>query len=188
MLSLADSSLIAEQLGHTPRTAVSVAARCPFGHPSVVSCYPLWRDGQRWTPFPTLYWLTCPSLRRQVSHLERRGAIAAIQAEVASDEALRASLSKDHEDYIAQRWALLSPTDRSAVAEHGLLDAFKNRGIGGTSSRSAIKCLHAHLAHYLASDNAIGRLLVDRYGVCPCSEDSVKESVGIARLASASTE
>jgi uncharacterized protein len=169
---LADKSLIAEQLGRTPRTRVAVAARCPAGHPSVITCYPLRREGDRVVPFPTLYWLTCPRLCAQVSHLERDGAIAAIEAELARSPILRAGLLRDHEDYIAQRWAVLSPADRLLVANQGLLDTFQSRGIGGMSNRAAVKCLHLHLAHHLVSGNAIGRLIVSRYGLRPYAVES----------------
>ena len=168
MLCLDDKLLIAEQLGRTPRNAMAVAARCPAGHPSVITCYPLRREGERAVPFPTLYWLTCPRLCAQVSHLERDGAIAEIAAELGRNPVLRASLLRDHEDYIAQRWAVLSPTNRSLVAERGLLDMFQSRGIGGMTNRAAVKCLHLHLAHHLVSGNAIGRLLVSRHGIRPC--------------------
>ena len=46
---------------------VDVAKYCLAGHPQVITSYPI-----RWRPdgpeiFPTLYWLTCPALRRHVS-------------------------------------------------------------------------------------------------------------------------
>jgi len=148
-----------------------VAARCPTGHPSVIKCYPLRRNSQRLMPFPTLYWLTCRHLCAQLSHLERDGAISTITAELAESRAMRAGLMRDHEDYIAQRWATLSPADRLLVSEHGLLEAFQSRGIGGMSNFAAIKCLHLHLAHNLVSGSTIGRLVVKRFGVRPCGLD-----------------
>lgn len=168
MISPIDHALITEQLGTVPPNALSVAAHCPAGHPSVITCYPLRRDGKRVAPFPTLYWLTCPHLRKQLSHLERDGAISIIAAELADDRAMQAGLLRDHENYIALRWAMLSPMDQSLVSDCGLLDTFKTRGIGGMSNFKAIKCLHLHVAHDLASGSTIGKSIAKRFGVQPC--------------------
>ncbi len=176
MLTPADQSLIAAQMGRVPREVVDVTARCPVGHPCVMTCYPLRRTRDRLhsekpetlVPFPTLYWLTCPQLCRQVSHLERDGVIAAIEAEVARDETLRAGLLRNHDDYIARRWAVLSLEDRALVEQSGLTSDFQSRGIGGMLDRAAVKCLHLHLAHHLAGGNVIGALLVERFGLKPC--------------------
>ncbi|MGD9676037.1 MAG: DUF501 domain-containing protein, partial [Candidatus Bipolaricaulia bacterium] len=61
-----DLVVIARQIGRTPRGVDGVALRCRFGCPQVVVVHPV-VDG---TPFPTLYWLTCPHLRQAVSALE----------------------------------------------------------------------------------------------------------------------
>ncbi len=173
MLSPADQSLIAAQLGRVPHGVVAVGARCPAGHPSVIVNYPLRRvrsrlhpdEPPRVVPFPTLYWLTCPSLRQQVSHLERDGLIGVIEAEIAGDDSLRAAVERDHANYIVQRRALLTAVDRALVVQLGLNSDFDSRGIGGIVNRATVKCLHLHLAHHLAAGNAIGAILVERYGV-----------------------
>lgn len=157
-------------MGRVPRGVVAVAARCPEGHPCVFTTYPLRRSGEKLVPFPTLYWLSCPRLRAQIAHLERDGAVAALTAELANDPALRAALHRDHEKYIAQRWATLTDEDRLLVTERGLLDHFRTRGIGGMTSRAAVKCLHLHLAHHLADGNALGELVVRRYGLKRCGD------------------
>jgi uncharacterized protein len=168
MLTTADHDEITGQAGRSLRGLVDVAARCPAGHPCVVTCYPLQRRGDRIAPFPTLYWLTCPRLRQAVSHLERDGVITAIQLEVDRDTSARDELLRNHDDYIARRWQLISPEDRHLVESIGLAAEMNSRGIGGMLNRAAVKCLHVHLAHHLASGNVIGRWLVERYGVSPC--------------------
>ena len=174
VLTIAEKKLVAEQIGRLPRSAVAVAARCPAGHPCVITNYPLrsvrGQQGQpdRVAPFPTLYWLTCPQLCRQVAHLERDGLIAKLEAEMAHDDSLRAAVWKDHERYIAQRLALLSAEDHQRVESLGLTRDFTWRGIGGIANRAKLKCLHLHLAHHLATGNAIGALLVERHGVQVC--------------------
>ncbi|MEU1396724.1 DUF501 domain-containing protein, partial [Micromonospora zamorensis] len=53
----ADLAAVAAQLGRTPRGTRAVAHRCPCGLPDVVETTPRLADG---TPFPTLFYLTCP--------------------------------------------------------------------------------------------------------------------------------
>ena len=52
-----DVAAVAAQLGREPRGLRAVAHRCPCGLPDVVETAPRLPDG---TPFPTLYYLTCP--------------------------------------------------------------------------------------------------------------------------------
>ena len=171
MLEHTDEHVIAQQLGRSPRGAVSVAARCPAGHPSVITCYPLVSRGKRVIPFPTLYWLICPTLCRQVACLERDGAIARIGVELGQDPSLQSGLRRNHEQYIASRWAALSTDDQTLVSNCRLGDEFQRRGIGGMTNFIAIKCLHLHLAHHLVAGNVIGELMINRYGLQPCGSE-----------------
>ena len=66
----ADADVVAEQLGRPPRGLRGVAHRCPCGLPDVVETAPRLDDG---TPFPTLFYLTCPRAPRRVSRLESAG-------------------------------------------------------------------------------------------------------------------
>lgn len=168
MISTQDQEAIALQIGRLPHGLIAVAARCPAGHPAVVTTYPLRRRGATLAPFPTFYWLTCPALRRAVSQLERRGVIGLIESRLRDDPALARAIELDHERYIALRWEALSPQDREEIARRGLLEAFRARGIGGLLNRGAIKCLHLHLAHHLAQGSAVGAILSAQYGLCPC--------------------
>ena len=52
-----DVTAVTLQLGRAPRGLLGVAHRCPCGLPDVVETAPRLPDG---TPFPTLYYLTCP--------------------------------------------------------------------------------------------------------------------------------
>jgi hypothetical protein len=58
------------QLGRVPRAMTSVAHRCRCGLPDVVQTQPRLEDG---TPFPTLYYLTCPRLASAIGTLEADG-------------------------------------------------------------------------------------------------------------------
>src|SRR5436305_3783965 len=59
-----DVRTVEEQLGRTPRAIRRVAHRCGCGLPDVVETFPRLADG---TPFPTLYYLTCPRAAKEIS-------------------------------------------------------------------------------------------------------------------------
>ncbi|KAA9157079.1 DUF501 domain-containing protein [Amycolatopsis acidicola] len=127
----ADREIIAVQLGRPPRALRAVAARCPGGHPSVVQTSPRLENG---TPFPTLYYLTCPRLASLVGRLEASGIMKEMTARLETDEELAAAYLRAHESYLAQRDAI-EPLGHQVTA-------------GGMPGR--VKCLHVHLAHTLA--------------------------------------
>jgi len=127
----ADRAVVAEQLGRPPRAMRAIAARCPSGHPAVVQTNPRLENG---TPFPTLYYLTCPRLCSLVGTLEASGIMHEMTDRLAADTDLAAAYRKAHESYLAERDAIESlGHDVSA---------------GGMPGR--VKCLHVHLAHRLA--------------------------------------
>lgn len=126
-----DKAVIAEQLGRPPRALRAIAARCPSGHPSVVQTSPKLENG---TPFPTLYYLTCPRLNSMVGRLEASGLMKEMTDRLATDAELAAVYLKAHQSYLAQRDAI-EPLGHEVTA-------------GGMPGR--VKCLHVHLAHTLA--------------------------------------
>lgn len=108
---------------------------------------PLLDDG---TPMPTRYWLVDPELREAVSRLEAEGGVKQAAAAVDADELARA-----HARYQAER-------DRALPAGH--TGPRPSGGVGGT--RRGVKCLHAHLAWYLAGgDDPVGRYTAGRLDV-----------------------
>ena len=77
-----DEAVIAAQLGRAPRGLVGVAHRCPCGLPDVAETAPRLADG---SPFPTLYYLTCPRAAAAVSKLEAAGLMRDMTARLADD-------------------------------------------------------------------------------------------------------
>ncbi len=108
----------------------AVVVRRRDGRPAVIENEPHLRDG---TPMPTLFWLVDPELHVAVSRLESEGGVHRFEEEVGAEELARA-----HEAYARRR-------DRAVV--RGDLVAPRG-GVAGT--RRGVKCLHAHLANYLA--------------------------------------
>jgi uncharacterized protein len=146
----ADRAAVESQLGRPPRALRAVAYRCQSGHPAVIQTSPRLADG---TPFPTLYYLTCPRLTSLTSRLEASGSMREMTDRLGTDPDLAAAYLAAHRAYLAERDAI-EPlgTDVSA---------------GGMPGR--VKCLHVHVAHALAAgpgvnpfgDEALQLLRVD---------------------------
>ncbi len=142
-----DRRIVADLLGRPPSGAFEVAVRTPKGTPVVIRNFPLLDDG---TPMPTRYWLVDRRLSGAVSRLESAGAVRLAEQETDPDELARA-----HARYAAERDSALRPDHRGPRP---------SGGVGGT--RQGVKCLHAHLAWYLAGgDDPVGRWTAQRLGV-----------------------
>ena len=142
-----DAAVVALQLGRPPRGLRQVAHYCPCGLPDVVETAPRLADG---TPFPTLYYLTCPRAVAAISRLEAAGVMRQMQERLASDAALRAAYLAAHRDYLARR-------DEAARAAGVAPLPSGTQSAGGMPGR--VKCLHALAAHELAvpGANPLGR-------------------------------
>ena len=144
-----DAELVEELLGRAPAGAWEVAVRAESGAPAVLMNAPFLYDG---TPMPTRYWLIDPVLREAVSRVESQGGVRQAEAEVAA-----ARLEAAHARYAAERDALI-PEDHAGPRPSG--------GVGGT--RQGVKCLHAHLAWWLAGgDDPVGEWTARRIGLAP---------------------
>ncbi len=144
---------MAAQLGRPPRGLRAVAHRCPCGLPDVVETAPRLPDG---TPFPTLYYLTCPRAAAAVGGLEAGGLMREMTARLA-DEPVQAAYARAHADYLARRDA--------AAADEGVVPLpAGTQSAGGMPDR--VKCLHALVAHELAApgSNPFGREVIDAIG------------------------
>ncbi len=130
----ADRAVVAAQLGRPPRGTRAVAHRCPCGLPDVVETTPRLADG---TPFPTLYYLTCPRAVAACSRLESAGLMKEMNARLADDPELAAAYRATHEDYLVRREAIGHVPEIAGVSAGGMPDR--------------VKCLHVHLAHALAA-------------------------------------
>ncbi len=65
--SVGDRKAVSRQLGREPRP-FRVAARCPFGVPSVI-------ENEQARNMPTSFWVTCPSLVADISRVESTGGV-----------------------------------------------------------------------------------------------------------------
>ena len=147
-------AVVAAQLGRLPRGLQAVAHTCPCGQPDVVQTAPRLPDG---TPFPTLYYLTCPRATAAMSRLEAAGLMREMTQRLAEDPGLRQAQLSAHEDYLARRDAAaraagVRPLPPGAASAGGMPDR--------------VKCLHALAAHELAvkGANPLGREAVQAAG------------------------
>ncbi|MEO9221663.1 MAG: DUF501 domain-containing protein [Mycobacteriaceae bacterium] len=135
----ADLATVHAQLKREPRGVRAVTHRCPCGNPTVISTAPRLPDG---TPFPTLYYLTCPRIAAAASTQESDGVMREMTARLAEDPELAAAYRAAHESYLAERDAIESlGTSVSA---------------GGMPDR--VKCLHVLIAHSLAKGAGVNPL------------------------------
>jgi hypothetical protein len=132
-VSAADRAVVAKQLGREPRAIRAVAHRCPCGNPDVIETSPRLPDG---TPFPTLYYLTCPKAAAAVGTLEASGVMREMSERLRSDPELAAAYRAAHDRYLARR------------EEIGHVDEIAGVSAGGMPTR--VKCLHVLVAHALA--------------------------------------
>jgi hypothetical protein len=131
-VSDADLAAVGLQLHRTPRATRRVAHRCACGLPDVVETSPRLDDG---TPFPTVFYLTCPAARSAIGRLEATGLMREMTDRLASDSDLAARYEAAHEAYLAHRNAI-EPLGTEVTA-------------GGMPNR--VKCLHVLVAHSLAA-------------------------------------
>jgi uncharacterized protein len=133
-----DEAVVARQLGRPPRGLRRVAHRCRCGLPDVVETAPRLPDG---TPFPTLYYLTCPRAVSAVGRLEAAGVMRQMEERLGQDAGLREAYLAAHRDYLARR---------DAAAEDAGVPPLPagTQSAGGMPAR--VKCLHALVAHELA--------------------------------------
>jgi hypothetical protein len=136
-----DRQLVAAQLGRPARAIVSVAHRCPCGNPDVVETAPRLPDG---TPFPTLYYLTCPRAASAIGTLEADGLMARMTGRLATDPQLAERYRAAHRQYLQRR------------ASHGTVPEIEGISAGGMPDR--VKCLHVLVAHALAAGAGVNPL------------------------------
>ncbi|MBE3584300.1 MAG: DUF501 domain-containing protein [Limnochordaceae bacterium] len=168
-----DLAVICQQLGRPVQSVLGVVLRCRWGRPMVIASPPLSVRTRRrpnrlrpdWEPFPNLLWLSCPYLAAAVSRLESEGWIRRWRREVETDPAFAAELSAAHQEYARWRWWAVEQVQRQdeevrrCLAAHPEAEqVLRETGVGGSRDWQAVKCLHAHLAHYLAGGcNPVGR-------------------------------
>ncbi len=155
-----ERAVLSAQLGRPARGAPAVVHRCGYGLPTVARVQPRLEDG---TPFPTVFWLTCPVLRARVGRLEADHAMVGLNARLDEDPALAEEYAAASARYVHFRDQLDAPLPGDPSA-------------GGMPGH--IKCLHVHAAHHLATgDNPVGAWTVEHATPAPCPAPCVSEEL-----------
>ena len=116
-----DYEAVRRQLGRKPRP-FRVAARCPFGLPSVI-------ENERARDMPTSFWVTCPSLVSDISRVESTGGVREAGEAVGADTV--GAIHEEHQALYGSRVA--------GVREGGsvkCLHAFTALGLAGAISNA----------------------------------------------------
>jgi hypothetical protein len=140
-MTAADEAIIRAQLQRPPRGVAGIAYRCPCGKPAVVLTRPRLDDG---TPFPTLYYLTCPRAVAACSALESQGLMAQMTQRLSDDRDLARAYRQAHDHYLEDRERLESVPEITGISAGGMPDR--------------VKCLHALVAHSLAAGEGLNPL------------------------------
>jgi hypothetical protein len=140
-LPAADRAVVGTQLGRSPRAIRAVAHRCPCGNPDVIETSPRLPDG---TPFPTLYYVTCPRLASAIGTLEASGLMREMTERLKTDRELSGRYLAAHESYLARREELEHVEEIDAISA------------GGMPKR--VKCLHVLIGHALAAGPGVNPL------------------------------
>jgi hypothetical protein len=201
--STSDQKAVSRQLGYLPPNFVKVSARNGNGSPVAIKTYPLDGGAPRrqakaalslaesmsvsvGTPFPTLYWLTCPSIAKAIAKMERNGYVGMLEDRLKADSTMTDQLFSCHKEYARERWECLSLDDKNLLTQtdsssvQRMRDVLESTGIAGTNTTAlvaqnsskqptpAIKCLHAHYADYRSAgtgqgqrrtENPVGRMV-----------------------------
>ena len=155
--------IVKKQIGRPPKGDFKVVKICRFGFPQVIENPPL-VEGK---PFPTLFWLTCPHLVREISRLEERGFIELYEEKLKRNHPFRNSYLKAHSFERMLRKVKL-PRNIPKNLKLKLL----NGGIGGIEKPLGVKCLHLHTASYLGGvPNPVGREVLMTVGATECRDN-----------------
>ena len=142
--------ILYQQIGRQPRGKVEVAVSCSKQLPMVIVSEFL-VDGQ---PFPTVFWLTCPLLVSLVHQLEGNGEAKRISRLISQNIDLSDELYLAWKNQVRQRQRNLNPSQITKYQKAVYA------GIDGSQDRYYIKCLHAHLADFLATNkNPVGKMV-----------------------------
>ncbi|MFP4660659.1 MAG: DUF501 domain-containing protein [Halanaerobiales bacterium] len=156
------------QLGRTPENLSGVALYCPFNKPAVLLTLPYSEENGI---YPTIYWLSCPYLVREVATIEDQGLVKELSTRLSDDEEFRKDLMAAHRKYAEKRVELISEEmkERIKKSSKDIYKVLVESGVGGIRDKVGVKCLHTHLADFLLTNkNPVGKLV---WGLVSWPED-----------------
>jgi hypothetical protein len=146
---------VAALLGREPRGLREIPVADAHGEPLVIRVASVVDD----KPFPTLYWLVGAELCLRIDRLEAAGWISRLQDRVDASTTLQQAMQDDHARHREARSHFLSDAELQLLTKKGMQAALDERGIGGISEPTRIRCLHTWYAAHLVTPNTIGQLV-----------------------------
>ena len=140
----------------------AVGSFCRHGFPQVYVGLPI---NDRGGISSGMIRLSCPHLVKEIDRIEAEGAIARVDARLATSADLQANFAATNAAWRTIRHASVTPADRAAM--EAALGAEGTRvlmdsGIIGCMNTAQAKCLHAHTAdHLIRGGNALGEAALD---------------------------
>ncbi len=114
-----DHRAVARQLGREPRP-FRVAARCPFGLPSVI-------ENEHTREMPTSFWVVCPSLVAAISRVESTGGVSEAREAVGES-----AVEEIHEEHRSRYGNRVAGVRAEATGSVKCLHAFTALHLSGT--------------------------------------------------------
>ena len=111
-------------------------------------------------PFPTIFWVTHPRLRALISKIEIENRGIQYEKRLQQDTKELQSMKQAHLAYGNERFSMITAQDRVYIEKRRWNSALdSSRGVAGIRNYAAIKCLHAHAAHFWSGcqENVVGK-------------------------------
>lgn len=158
-------------LGREPRTPFIIKTRCANGSPQTLVANPVFFEDNLWKPFPSFIWLVCPRLKTLAADLEQHGMVRFYSQKLNDDADFREEFLKGQREIAEYRFQMAQEMYEGELPEH-ISDILKNTTVAGSRDFRGVKCLHAHLAHYLAfGNNPIGEDVFKKIGPCTVEDN-----------------
>lgn len=158
-------------LGREPRTPFIVKSRCANGSPQTLVADPVFFEDNLWKPFPSFIWLVCPRLKAKVADLEQQGLVRFYSQKLRCEESFREEFLNSQREIADYRLQFAQKIFEKELPEH-IAEILKNTTVAGSRDIYGVKCLHAHLAHYLAfGNNPIGEEVYKQIGPCEIKDN-----------------
>lgn len=166
-------------LGREPRTPFTVKTKCTCGNPQTLIADPVFLEDNIWKPFPSFIWLVCPRMKALTGDLEQQGLVKYYSEKLRTDEDFRNEFLKGQREIAEYRLKFAQEIYKENLPDH-IHDILKNTSVAGSRDYHGVKCLHAHLAHYLAfGNNPIGKEIFEKIGECPNEPNCGYKSGGL---------
>lgn len=160
-------NLVVKLLGRQPRTPFTVKTYCPDGTPQTIIANPVFLEDGIWKPFPAFLWLVCPRLKAQAGIIEHQGYVKVFTNRLKEDSRFYEEFAKGQKEIAKIRLKLAEELYPEKELPEHIKTILSENTIAGSKDIFGVKCLHSHLAHFLAfGNNPIGEEVYKMIGAC----------------------